>query len=135
MTDQLKTIVRTAAEFDALPDDSLAIAIAIDPGIAHWRRPSLRRKFGRKLVNLDPADRDNGERTQPGGYLANLLTGFGRRDITPGLALVLGEGETVDSTSLEQLDRGAVISVNSIGQPIYFTHDSHGLLPKCLRSD
>ncbi|WP_374974657.1 hypothetical protein ACEYYH_12180 [Microbacterium trichothecenolyticum] len=126
--DQPKNLVRTDVEFDALPDDTVLTAIEIiDPTIPHWRRRTIWRKFGREWVNLDPSDRDNGATTKPGGYLANLLTGFGRRGTTPGVALVLGDGDEIAHTSLDQLARGAVIAITRQGKlDTLFTADGGG---------
>ena len=128
VTDQPKNLVRTAAEFDALPDDTVLIAVeVVDPNIPHWRRRTLWQKFGREWVNLDPSDRDNGESTKPGGYLANLLTGFGSPRIIPGVALVLEGGDEIAHASLDQLAPGAVIVVTRQGHlDLLFTADGGG---------
>jgi hypothetical protein len=119
-------IARTAEEFDALGDESLVLAIEImDPSISHWRSRTLWRRFGRDWYSLDPSDRSDGEEGQPSGYLANMLTGFGSKNRTPGLALVLEGGEEIPFAALDDLPPKSVISIDGREEYI-FTHDGAG---------
>ena len=90
----MTTLLRTAADFDSVPDEALVITIEVVlPEVPHARNRKVWQKFGREFVLLDPGDRDNGEQTKSSGYLENMLTGFGSKRNVPGVGLLLGEFE------------------------------------------
>lgn len=110
----MTALLRTAADFDTLPDETTIVAIevpAVDFMPTHRRR-TLWRKYGREFVHLDPGDRNNGEESKSGGYLENFLLGFGSRNSAPGIAFVLGDGDQISSASVEQLPAGTVIQLD-----------------------
>lgn len=112
------TLLRTAADFDAVPDDALLVTIeVVFPEVPHARKRTIWRKFGREFVNLDPSDRVNGERSEPSGYLENLLTGFGNSSTVPGVAVLLGEGEEVAPETVTSLAPGTIIMAGSEEAP------------------
>lgn len=105
-------LARTAEDFDTLPDGAFIIAIE---RLFHDRPDRVNRtlwfKFGRGWVTMDPTDRNDGEGIESGGYLANLLTGFGRRDCPAGVAVVLGAGEPIGFDVVGDLPVHSVIRV------------------------
>ncbi|SDH41294.1 hypothetical protein [Microbacterium sp. 77mftsu3.1] len=115
------TLLRTEADFAAVPDDALVLTIEVTrPEVSHGRRRKLWMKFGREYALMDPTDRDNGEETKHPGYLENLLTGFGRRNVTPGIGILLDAEELIAPGDAAGLPVGAVVKVASEEYPFQY---------------
>lgn len=118
----MTTLLRTSADFDAVPDEAFVLTIeVILPEAPHARRRMLWQKFGHGFVALDPGDRNNGEELQPSRYLSNVLTGFGNKRTIPGVGILLGDGDQVATDSVEQLAIGSIVAVASEDLPFRYS--------------
>lgn len=108
----MTTLLRTAADFDAVPDDALILTIEIVlPDVPHGRHRKIWRKYGRHFVQLDPGDRTDGEETKESGYLENLLTGFGNKRTTPGVGLLLDAGDVILAETVADLPQDSIVQL------------------------
>lgn len=114
----MTTLLRTAADFDDVPEDALVVTIEIVlPEVPHGRNRRIWRKYGRQFVELDPSDRSDGEETKQSGYLENLLTGFGSKRTVPGVGLLLDGGDSIATESAADLPQGSIIQLPSEDHP------------------
>lgn len=128
MEENMTTLLRTAADFDALPEETLIVAIQVPnsrPGFDTHRVRTFWKKYGRGFVQLDPGDRDNGEKNEPGRFLENFLKGFGNTRALPGVAVVLDAGDQITAASVTDLATGSLVQVPGQHYPhLYLGDDS-----------
>lgn len=118
-------LLRTAADFDALPDRSLIVAVQVPNSrtmLANHRLRTVWQKYGQGFVKLDPADRNNGEESHPSLYLENLLKSFGSHHAVPGVAVLLDGGDQIAADSADDLATRSIVIVAGDEYP----HLHHG---------
>ena len=111
------TLLRTEADFDAVPDDAFVLTIeVINPDVPHGRARTLWHKYS-QFVMLDPSDRSDGEESKSSGYLESKLIRFGARNTIPGVGLLLPEGDLIDPADVSELPIGSIVLVDSCEMP------------------